>query len=328
MIALPKFPDEPWYLKFVEENAIDKRLINEERKKEELLKYEEILQQVISKEDFNEDKQKYTLFQSLIIASYSELERIKEKLESCAEIEFFETKIVEGKEKRTLKDEWKKIYNLYDKLIRNDMNIELVERYGIKCCPYCNQNYIFNRKKKKGKSYSMAQLDHYYARDKFPIFAVSLYNLIPSCSTCNHIKSANEIGVSPHNRKYDFSQMHISYSPTNADYLNNTDSFKIEFSYDDNESEFKKKLENNLNEMGIKESYEMHKDYVVEILKKAQIYDKSHRINIMNDLPELFSSDDELIQTIFANYIKEEDLLKRPLSKLTRDLLKEMEIIG
>lgn len=48
----------------------------------------------------------------------------------------------------------------------------------------------------------------------------------------------------------------------------------------------------------------------------------------MNDLPELFSSDDELIQTIFANYIKEEDLLKRPLSKLTRDLLKEMEIIG
>ena len=39
MIALPKFPDEPWYLKFVEENAIDKRLINEERRKKELLKY-------------------------------------------------------------------------------------------------------------------------------------------------------------------------------------------------------------------------------------------------------------------------------------------------
>ena len=70
-----------------------------------------------------------------------------------------------------------------------------------------------------------------------------------------------------------------------------------------------------------------HKDYVQEILKKAQIYGKGHRENLMRDFPELFSSDEELIQAIFSNYICEEDMLKRPLSKITMDLLKELSII-
>ena len=47
----------------------------------------------------------------------------------------------------------------------------------------------------------------------------------------------------------------------------------------------------------------------------------------MRDFPELFSSDEELIQAIFSNYICEEDMLKRPLSKITMDLLKELSII-
>ena len=80
----------------------------------------------------------------------------------------------------------------------------------------------------------------------------------------------------------------------------------------------------NLDVMGIRRAYDMHKDYVQEILKKAQIYGKGHRENLMRDFPELFSSEEELIQAIFSNYICEEDMLKRPLSKITMDLLKEL----
>lgn len=91
--------------------------------------------------------------------------------------------------------------------------------------------------------------------------------------------------------------------------------------------EFKNKMDDNLDVMGIRRAYDMHKDYVQEILKKAQIYGKGHRENLMRDFPELFSSDEELIQAIFSNYICEEDMLKRPLSKITMDLLKELSII-
>ena len=86
-------------------------------------------------------------------------------------------------------------------------------------------------------------------------------------------------------------------------------------------------MEQNLETMGIISSYSTHTDYVQEILKKAQIYGKETRSNLLNDFPELFESDEELIKIIFSNYIEAQDLLKRPLSKLTCDLLTELKIL-
>lgn len=173
----------------------------------------------------------------------------------------------------------------------------------------------------------MAQLDHFFPKDTFPIFAVSLYNLVPSCSSCNHIKSNEEIGISPHNHSYNFSQVQISYIPKSADWINDAEEIEIRFKYDANDVEFRDMMNKNLDTMGIRKAYDMHKDYMQEILKKAQIYEKEHRENLMSDFPGLFSSEEELLQTLFGNYICENDLLKRPLSKMTMDLLKELSII-
>lgn len=83
----------------------------------------------------------------------------------------------------------------------------------------------------------------------------------------------------------------------------------------------------NLENMGIEHSYNMHSDYVQELLKKAQIYGPELRDNILRDFLDLFESDEELVRTIFSNYIEIDDLLKCPLAKMTRDLLKELGII-
>lgn len=58
-------------------------------------------------------------------------------------------------------------------------------------CPYCNATYLFKLREKKGKetNYIGAQLDHYHPKDDFPYLAISIFNMIPSCPTCNHIKS-------------------------------------------------------------------------------------------------------------------------------------------
>ena len=55
------------------------------------------------------------------------------------------------------------------------------------------QKIIAHRKVENGTTYAMAQLDHFFPRDSFPIFAVSLYNLVPACSACNHIKTTKEM---------------------------------------------------------------------------------------------------------------------------------------
>lgn len=118
------------------------------------------------------------------------------------------------------------------------------------------------------------------------------------------------------------------YLPNSGDYINDEKEIEIEFQYDNEESDFPELMEKNLDAMGIKEAYNMHKDYLLEILRKGQIYSAEQRESIMQDFPDLFSSDEELIRTIFGNYIREEELLKRPLSKLTRDILEELGLIS
>lgn len=331
MIEMPEFQYEEWYLQSIRDILVDARLKNKrkimdayEKKSQEL---DTLLSEIVCDKDFSIKGDQYTLFEKLVLAPFDDLKRIHETISGQENI-FLDIIIdSEGKEKKIIKDKWKSIYYLYDKFIKKGINTQLIQKYGIKCCPYCNENYIINRKKKNGKKYAMAQLDHFYPRDRFPIFSVSLYNLVPVCGTCNHIKSVNEIGICPHDHTFDFSHLKISYEPKSSDWINNAEEISISFEYDDKDERFKNGMEQNLETMGIISSYSTHTDYVQEILKKAQIYGKETRSNLLNDFPELFESDEELIKIIFSNYIEAQDLLKRPLSKLTCDLLTELKIL-
>lgn len=330
MIELPLFKDEEWYLKQVENLFVDNRIkdktkieTNYNQKMAEIIS---TLEEVICDEDFSCNDSHRNLFEKLILAPFKELEYIHNKICANADDIFYETIIdADGNEKQSLKKKWESIYGLYDKLIRKSINTELVKKYELSSCPYCNENYIFNRKKAKGKTYAMAQLDHFYPRDEFPIFAVSLYNLVPSCSTCNHMKTTEEIGVSPHDHSYDFSNMRITYTPCTGNWIENSNDIRLDFVYKNDE--YKAKMELNLETLGIKYSYSMHTDYVQEILKKAQIYGPEMRNSLMTQFPDLFSSEEELLRIIFGNYIDIKDTLKRPLAKLTQDLLEELGII-
>jgi hypothetical protein len=64
---------------------------------------------------------------------------------------------------------------------------ELCKELSGYICPYCNSNFtntiIINK-----NGVARTQLDHFLPRSFYPIFAVSLYNLIPACYNCNHSK--------------------------------------------------------------------------------------------------------------------------------------------
>ena len=60
---------------------------------------------------------------------------------------------------------------------------KLMNSIGIRTCPYCNRNYI-TRYGTNGEK-STADLDHYYQKMQYPLFALSLFNFVPSCSVCN-----------------------------------------------------------------------------------------------------------------------------------------------
>lgn len=104
----------------------------------------------------------------------------------------------------------------------------------------------------------------------YPIFAICLYNLVPACPACNHIKGTQDIGVSPYDHSLNFDKLKISYIPKSSNWINDSKEIDISFKYD-KLSEFGNKIKRNLTVLELEEAYKNHTDYVQEILKKLDI---------------------------------------------------------
>lgn len=329
MIKLPKYEDTDWYLEEVKKlfvNQVCKKVDSNSQFKKNVHSINLAIYNLgITKKDFTKPG-KRSLIEELSIADYSDLKKIKEKIDNNGGINLFydtitfKNKAGQIQNKQVLKKDWKKIYSSYDKLIKRKVNNKIVEKLQVKTCPYCNESYINNRLQKV-----TAQMDHYYSRNEYPIFSISLYNLVPSCYACNHNKSDNEIGFSPFDNSINFDDIYISYIPKSFYFLYDLNDIDIVFQCKN--KAFQRQLEDNLNLLGVIDAYEAHKDYVQELIKKVIIYNKDKRKELYMNYHLLFNDESEMLRIIFGNYIKQEELLKRPLSKITRDLLKEFHII-
>lgn len=93
-------------------------------------------------------------------------------------------------------------------------------KLGVKVCPYCNRMYTM---KVFGKHKIRPDFDHFYPKSVYPYLAISLFNLIPSCSMCNRKKwntaeiflekekNKNRSIIYPYDESFDEPQRHISF---------------------------------------------------------------------------------------------------------------------
>lgn len=81
-----------------------------------------------------------------------------------------------------------KWYKDFCKKYKTEWNSKILcKMLHIDVCPYCNRQYIFTYGKDEKKQ-TLAEMDHFFPESKFPYLSCSLYNLIPSCHSCNHGK--------------------------------------------------------------------------------------------------------------------------------------------
>ena len=80
-----------------------------------------------------------------------------------------------------------KIYdyaNFSDKKKRKWCAYSLCRKTDVRTCPYCNLSYeltIFDH----DEGIMRPAIDHFFDKSKYPIFGISIGNLIPSCHHCN-----------------------------------------------------------------------------------------------------------------------------------------------
>lgn len=180
-------------------------------------------------------------------------------------------------------------------------------KLNIRTCPYCNRNYTFtihgNVKKTR------PEYDHFYAKSNYPLLAVSFYNLVPSCHTCNHIKLDDSLFINPffHGFKGRFTM-----------------------TYDGHYEGYKAKINEETKDMsvlGLDQLYPLHDDYVQEIFDKANSYNKHAREALINSFQGAGESPSKVFEFVWGKNMEEARHINRPLSKLTHDILEQVGVI-
>ena len=270
-------------------------------------------------------------FLKIMTGEYSFLENLKEILDNFVD------------EEPRLAEYLKKSYDKIDSELRK----KIIDLKNISVCPYCNRNYINStykvftcnncnqdllvidgtKKECPGckqeingqtKVVNTAQLDHFFPKDSYPLFAVSFYNLIPSCYSCNHVKLNKDLKHSPYDSSFSFDDVKFTYIPKSTD--------KVEIKIDSRNPDFK----NGIRILGIEELYQSHIDVVNELIWKKEVYSDSYRDGLSKILnqTDLELSEAELNRFITGYYTDKGNYGKRPLSKMVADIGREIGLIG
>lgn len=213
---------------------------------------------------------------------------------------------------------------------------QLSEDLNVKVCPYCNRQYTFTLVKSEVKKGIRPHFDHFFDKATYPYLALSFYNLIPSCYICNSsLKGSDKFKLSTHLHPYieGFDErIKFSIRPQNINFINGTpDAFKVKlkinratsYSFDD-----LRRIRKNSKVFRLIDLYNEHKDFIAEIIQKSIAYDEDYYQSLFNEFNgTLFNSIEDVKRMVLSNYITDEKLGNRVLSKLTKDIAEELGIL-
>jgi len=196
--------------------------------------------------------------------------------------------------------------------MRKEYSYKLLDELNIKVCPYCNRQYTFIVNKEKKVS---PQFDHFFNKSDYPYLALSFYNLIPCCPTCNHTKGCDPIKVNPYITGFGDGVIKIDNL---SNCLMHNGEWNIIIDTDDD-------CNTNVEAFALSELYEQHKDYAEEIVLKAIANEKSYLEELKKTFHGMNLSDDMIELVLWGNYLNEDDFEKRPLSKMASDIIKQVK---
>ena len=225
----------------------------------------------------------------------------------------------------------------YDKF-QNEITEFFTENFSFRTCFYCNKDFIINFDAEK--KVSTFQLDHFFDKGTYPYLALSVYNLIPSCSTCNSSKvkgSKNtfahdnrvgtfksEVCIAPNDENFDFDskvkfKLYLNSSSKHLDNIKSKNDIEIVLN-----EQFSDNYEKYIKLFKLNERYKAHNDIVYEMIEKSERYPDSR----LKELEKLTGINFQQIKKdIFNLPDNNEDLSKQAFSKLIKDINEELGLM-
>ena len=220
---------------------------------------------------------------------------------------------------------YKRFENVYTKFSRRTFGHNWAKRIGVKICPYCNRSFIYTL-----SNGTRPQYDHFYPKSLYPYLSISLYKLIPCCSICNNSKKDEDVYQNDESILYPFEDEYgydISFRLETNDvlsYIGMSDSFFLKIQANDSvDKKLKQRVENTINKLHIENLYNLHKDYVIKLLRNKYIFSNDYCESLVKSYPLFFSNTDEVKDQLYFNCLKKEEWGEQILSKLTYDILND-----
>lgn len=225
----------------------------------------------------------------------------------------------------------KKVFN-YDEFISGHKitSYWLAEKLDRNTCTYCNRLYtntIIHKDENTGRVNDSTRLirphfDHWYSKSKYPVLALSFFNLIPSCSICNSsIKGDTDFELNTH------------FHPYFQDVSNG--GFKYTYDQDSTKKVSVKvnatpgsKIEKSLKDFKVQEVYNAHSNFELKDMLDLKFkYSENYLDTLLNStFKDLKLSKQEVYRLIFGVEYDEADFHKRPFSKFKKDILTELGV--
>ena len=207
----------------------------------------------------------------------------------------------------------------------------LAKYLNIKSCPYCNAQYTLYLDVRNLTTYPKGvtkfQFDHFYGQGEAPFLSMSLYNLIPSCASCNLIKKEKSlplelnpyVGDIQSMFKFRLSKPYLIWTGAKMYDTMGVKMMPTKKSYAPLVKELDKRLM-------LSKHYGRHWDVAQDIFEKVYIYPYYSRLgNFDHMLTHL--NEERLKQLWLGTFTKPDEIEKRPLTKFDQDMWEQADEI-
>jgi len=209
---------------------------------------------------------------------------------------------------------------------------------NVNACLYCNAQYTLIVKK-NNRDKVLFQFDHFFSKTLYPYLSISMYNIVPSCSNCNKLKSDTEFTLlnAVHPFVEDMNK-YLEFDLNEKDFLNyflngsNIDKIKILLKkrknvpiggIEEKKIKFHKKI------FALDTVYQHFKDVAEELLLKKYYYNDSRKDELekMSIAGYHLFTKQMLNRFILGNYSLDSEINKRTLAKMMKDIGEKLKLI-
>lgn len=237
-------------------------------------------------------------------------------------------KLIPKNPSKECKEKLKWIFN-YSTATKKASFKEFVYLLGVPVCPYCGRAFTTTAKLKRGAFHKTNQIDHFIPQATYPHLALSIWNLIPSCASCNLTKSNEDFKNLPYPYAEGFGDLYrFNFDVTKSlDYMiefGTSEDWKPSLTEygngDDSEVELLRKLKIEAQMLHIEELYSSHANYVRDICLQRMIFNDAYIDEMLENFKGYFKSREEVRRLLYMKSIDSDKIGSMPLDKLTRDI--------